>query len=142
MAKKYKKKGLFVKKTRSLYAKSKYVKKQAKKMSGKKTWPEREFAKLLKELEVDYEEQKIIGTKIFDFYIPSINLIVEVDGDYWHGNKELFKEYNNMQKRNVKNDKFKNVLAKGMGYKIERVWESELKNNYNEVKEKIIKLLE
>jgi very-short-patch-repair endonuclease len=124
------------------FDKKKYVAGQAKRMSKNKTWPEKEFEKLMKELNVDYEEQKILGLKIFDFYLPSINTIVEVDGNYFHGDTEKYAVLNNMQKRNVKNDKFKDVLAIGMGYKIERVWESDLKENYADVKTRFKKLLE
>lgn len=117
------------------------IKKNAKKMSTKMTWPEREFKKLLKELKIDFEVQKIIGNKIFDFYIPSANLIIEVDGNYWHGDLEKYEVLNNMQKKNIRNDAFKDSLAKGLGYNIERVWESDLKENYKTVKAKFKKIL-
>ena len=127
-----------------LYAakKAKFVEKQAQKMSKKMTWPEREFKKLMKELGVKVLPQKIIGGKIYDFYIPSTNTLIEIDGNYYHGDSEMFEQLNPMQRRNKKNDEYKNVLAKGLGYKIERIWESELKNNYNEVKQKMKRLTE
>lgn len=117
------------------------LKKNAKKMSTKMTWPEREFKKLLKELKVPFEVQKIVGNKIFDFYIPKANLLFEVDGDYWHGNKEKFPELNGLQKKAIRNDAFKDMLATGLGYSIERVWESELKNDYEKVKKRLQKML-
>jgi len=126
---------------KTFFNKKKTLESNAKKMSANKTWPEREFEKLMQELDIEYVDQKIVGSKIFDFYIPSINTIVEVDGNYFHGDEEMFPILNNMQKRNVKNDKFKNTLAIGMGYKIERVWESDLKENYIGVKKRIKKLL-
>lgn len=117
------------------------LKKNAAKMSVTMTWPEREFKKLLKELKVPFEIQKIIGNKIFDFYIPHLNLIIEVDGCYYHGNPEKFAVLNNMQKKNIRNDAFKDALAKGHGYSIERVWESDLKEKYEAVKERFKKIL-
>ena len=113
----------------------------AAKMTSKMTWPEREFKKMLKELKVKFEVQKIVGSKIFDFYIPEKNLIVEVDGSYYHGNPETNKTLNGMQKKNIRNDVFKDALAKGLGYGIERVWENELKDKYEEVKKRFKKLL-
>ena len=68
------------------------VQKNAAKMSKIMTWPEREFQKLLIELGIKYETQKIVGKKIFDFYLPDYNMIVEVDGDYYHANPLLFEE--------------------------------------------------
>lgn len=120
--------------------KAKYIEKQAEKMSKKMTWPEREFKKLMKELKVTIVPQKIVMGKIFDFYIPSKNILIEIDGDYWHGNPELFEEQNGMQRRAAKNDAYKDVIAKGLGYEIERIWESDLKKNYNKVKEKMKQL--
>jgi len=121
--------------------KNEYIEKQAKKMSKKMTWPEREFVKLMKELKIKCEPQKIVGAKIYDFYLTDFNILVEVDGDYWHGNEVAYDDKNSMQKRAEKNDLYKDVMAKGLGYKIERVWESDLKKTYKEVKERFRQLL-
>jgi len=65
-----------------------------------------------------------------------------VHGDYYHANPIIYenKETNKMQNRNIKNDIFKKVLAKGMGYGYEVVWEYDLKNNYYLLKERFEKL--
>jgi very-short-patch-repair endonuclease len=123
--------------------KKKTLESQAKKMSDKMTAPEKIFAEMMKELGVEFETQKILGKKIYDFYIPSKNMMVEVDGDYYHANPLIYesKDLNKMQIRNVRNDKFKDVLAKGNGYIIERVWEYDLNNDYKEQKKRFKKLL-
>jgi len=123
--------------------KKKKLQAQAKKMSNKMTEPERVFSEMMKELGVEIESQKVINNKIYDFYIPSKNMMIEVDGDYWHANPLIYegKELNKTQLRNVKNDKFKDVLAKGNGFLLERVWEYDLKNNYEEQKKRFKKLL-
>lgn len=125
-----------IKRRKTLLEKKKYVKTQAAKMSKKMTWPEREFVKLMEELNIKCEPQKVIRLKIFDFFLPDYNMIVEVDGDYFHGNPELFEERNKMQRRNVANDRYKDMLARGLGYQLIRVWESDLRNNYDQVKER------
>jgi very-short-patch-repair endonuclease len=124
-------------------SKSKKREKLAKKMAGKMTSPERLFSKMMKELEIKCISQKVIGKKIFDFYIPSKNMLIEVDGDYFHGNPLIYeqKDLNKMQIRNIRNDKFKDVLAKGNGYTIERVWEYDLNNDYAGQKKRFKKLL-
>jgi len=114
-----------------------YVERQAKKMSKKQTAPEKELSKILKKLEVNFRPQEIIHGKIFDFFIPEINLIVEVDGDYWHGYGKEFSELNEVQKRSFRNDQEKDVIAKGLGYDIIRFWEHEIHENPNLVKEKL-----
>ena len=125
----------------SALSKKKNLEETAKKMSKKMTAPERVFFKLTKEIKVECIPQKIVGGKIYDFYIPSKNMLVEVDGDYYHGNPEIFKENNGMQKRNKKNDIYKDTVAIGYGYNLERVWENDLNKNYSDVKKRFIKLL-
>lgn len=123
--------------------KKKKLQQMANKMAKKMTEPERIFAEMMKELGIQFEVQKIVDKKIFDFYIPSKNMIVEIDGDYFHGNPLIYesKDLNKMQVRNQKNDAFKEVLAKGHGFLLERVWEYDLKNNYQEQKDRFEKLL-
>jgi very-short-patch-repair endonuclease len=123
--------------------KKKKLESQAKKMSNKMTSPEKVFAKMMKELDIKVETQKVLGNKIYDFYVPSKNMMVEIDGDYFHANPLIYeqKDLNKMQIRNVRNDKFKDVLAKGNGYEIERVWEYDLNNDYAGQKKRFKKLL-
>ena len=117
--------------------KTNFIESQAKKMSKKMTWPEREFKKLMKELKITIIPQKIVMGKIFDFYEPISNTLFEVDGNYWHGDKTIYEELNSMQKRAIRNDDYKDTLAKGLGYKIERVWELDLKKDYPNVKKRM-----
>jgi very-short-patch-repair endonuclease len=117
--------------------KIKYLQAQSYRMSKNTTWPEREFESILKEMNIKYESQKILKGKIFDYYIPSVNVLCEVDGDYYHGNPEKYEVLSEMQKKIKQNDRYKNIISKGMGYGIFRVWESELKENREFVKERI-----
>ncbi|MFA5067052.1 MAG: hypothetical protein WC466_03305, partial [Candidatus Izemoplasmatales bacterium] len=110
--------------------------------SKKMTWPEKEFLKLMKQLKIEVELQKVVGGKIYDFYEPNLNILFEIDGNYYHGDENLYEEMSPMQKRNKKNDTYKNVLAKGLGYRIERIWESDLKNNYSVVKKRMMEIFD
>ena len=129
------------KKARSPFGSSQDLKNKASKMSTKMTKPEREMNQILTELQVKFEPQKVVGSKIYDFYVPQANLLIEVDGDYFHANPDVYTEgdLNSMQKRNVKNDEFKDTLANGRGYILTRVWESDLAKKYEEVKDSIKK---
>ena len=118
-----------------------FLKAKALEMAGKLTWPELEFEKLLNELGIEYRTQEIVGGKIFDFYIPSENLLVEIDGDYWHGNPKVYKKPNKMQNTNRRNDRKKTLIAEQGGYKISRVWESDLKENYGVQKGRFKRML-
>ncbi len=64
--------------------------------------------------------------KVYDFYLPLQNLLIEADGDYWHGNPERYDELNEMQSINKKNDAFKDELAKNEGMALLRFWESDI----------------
>lgn|GEM_PF-3687510 len=63
----------------------------------------------------------------YDFFIPSKNIIVEFDGDYWHGNKKLH-ELSPRMKRQYNIDKAWSEKAIEAGYRIVRVWASESKD--------------
>lgn len=74
--------------------------------------------------------------KIYDFYLPKYNILIEVDGDFWHCNPNTkFKLPEcKSQELNIINDKTKNDWAKDNGYKLLRFWESDINNNILEVK--------
>lgn len=113
---------------------------------GEKTSIEKHFEEILKKLKINYKDKFRIKIKDsgnrryreYDFLIPKKNIIFEIDGDYWHGNKKKFKKLNKIQKDSIKNDKFKTILAENNGYKIYRFWGSELKNE-EQIKNKILK---
>jgi very-short-patch-repair endonuclease len=68
--------------------------------------------------------------RVYDMYIPSLNLIVEYDGDYWHREeKYLYKDSKDTAKA-IKN-----------GFKVFRYWESTVKENgVDNIVEDIVKL--
>jgi len=129
------------KKKRTQKEKDEYLKQQAKRMDKNPTAPEKAFAEILEEIDVPFETQKIVGGKIYDFYIPSKNLLIEIDGVYFHAKDLDIKNMSSMQRRIVMNDKKKNVIADSNGYDLERVWEDEIKDNYELVKSKFKYLL-
>lgn len=63
----------------------------------------------------------------YDFYVKSKNLIVEFDGDYWHGNKAIHALTPRM-KMQYRLDRAWDEKAVLGGYGIKRVWESESRN--------------
>lgn len=65
-----------------------------------------------------FETQKIINGKfVVDAYIPSLNLIIEVDGDYWHGLDRIKKK-----------DKAENAYLRKCGYGLLRLGEKDIPN--------------
>jgi len=118
-----------------------YIKGMAKRMDKNPTAPEKSFKDLLEELNIIYETQKIVGGKIYDFYIPSKNMLIEVDGDYWHAKDKDLKDMSPVQKKIFYNDLRKNAIAKQNGFDLERVWEDEILNEYEKTKFKFKYLL-
>ena len=77
--------------------------------------------------------------RFYDYYLPKSNLIIEVDGDYWHSNPEKVDEnnLNRVQKHNKWVDKVKDEWALLHGIPILRIWENDIRNN----PQKVMKIL-
>lgn len=97
-----------------------------------------------KEIKFTIKEQKPIANKfIVDVFIPKFNLIIQWDGDYWHGNIDTLKtaELTSKQIRRRHLDESQNKYFLKCGYKILRFWESEVKNNPQKVKSDIMNIM-
>jgi len=63
----------------------------------------------------------------FDFYLLEYNILIECDGDYWHGFGKLDEELDEVQTRSRINDKIKNKLVDDSpNIKLLRFWEHEI----------------
>lgn len=78
--------------------------------------------------ELNFNEQYKIENRYYDFYIPSHDLLIEVDGDYWHGNPLFYKDYelNEFQRKSRERDFVKDNLAKEHGKNLVRFWENDI----------------
>ena len=103
---------------------------------------EEDFAhNFLDKLGVKYEyqfEAKDIG-RFFDFYLNESNLLIEIDGDYWHGNRNIYEEneLKGFQKRAQRVDEYKNRWALLHGIPIMRIWEHEIRKTPKEVMKRL-----
>lgn len=52
--------------------------------SGRQSSPEKAIEEILIGLNAEFIKEKALGPYNFDFYIPKINLYIEVQGEYWH----------------------------------------------------------
>lgn len=73
---------------------------------------------------IKYIPQYELNGKYYDAYLPDYNILLEFDGDFWHKSSLSECRYK-VQKRNYKNDRYKDSLAKNKGYKLIRVKRSE-----------------
>lgn len=101
---------------------------------------ENRISKVLNYLNLNYEKQFVIKTskrtwKIYDFLLKDYNIIIEVNGDYWHANPHIYTFNDNInypwgkiKAKDVWNrDKKKKKIAENKGYKVIYIWESEMK---------------
>lgn len=81
---------------------------------------------------IKYKYSKIIHRKYqYDFIIDNI-ILLEVQGDYWHGNPLYYgenkKTLNTTQEFKIEQDIKKKEFAQKYGYKIYYIWETEINN--------------
>jgi very-short-patch-repair endonuclease len=99
------------------------------------TKPELETKDILNKYGIEFEHQKIVNGKIYDFYLPDYNLLIEVDGNYWHSKGKCDIDILNKSLKNRRNgDRIKNKIALKKGYRLFRVWEDELYKLENLIK--------
>lgn len=101
-----------------------------------KSKKEDEIKIFLEKLDFEVISSYRIDSKVCDIYIPSLNLIIEYFGDYWHANPIKYKpDYFNGKKNQTAQqiwdyDKNKIDLIKSYDYNLEIIWERDLKIDY------------
>lgn len=89
---------------------------------------EYETYQALQEMGFDYEPQVQVGRFLVDAFIPSLNTVVECQGDYWHCNPKVYPDgpqYDH-QRRRIASDKRKAAALKERGYTLIELWESDI----------------
>lgn len=88
------------------------------------TKPERIGYGLLDRLGVKYTPQAIFKGKFcVDAIVPSSRLVVQFDGDYWHGRKGT-EEARIAKRMNL--DRSQDAYIRACGWRVLRLWESDL----------------
>ncbi len=100
---------------------------------GKTTSIERMVIKCFENNSIQFNFQYKFKTSnsfiISDFYLPSLNLVLEVNGDYWHANPKLYKDkLTSQQIKSVRRDSLKYQFYKDNKIKHLVLWESDLNN--------------
>lgn len=88
--------------------------------------PERLFKKKLKESDAidDFEHQFHLEGKFYDFRAG--NILIEVDGTWWHGKGKSIEELEELRKEIRQNDLEKDDIAEQNGFEIVRIWTDEI----------------
>lgn len=110
---------------------------------GRKTSIERKVENKLKDLGIeDFNFSQVLNRKYqYDFRIGK-DILLEVHGDYWHGNPRKYgdginlKPLTEQQRTKIPQDKIKEKYAKENGWKLFVIWEEEVnKEDWSVLKE-------
>ncbi len=87
---------------------------------------------LLTSLRIEFMAHKYMDIKHSyqcDIFIPSKKLVIECDGDYFHGNPKKYsiKQLNKRQKEQKERDNIRTKELIEKGYKVIRIWENEIR---------------
>lgn len=102
--------------------------------SSKNTKPEIKFEKLLSACGLEYTKQHSVMQYRCDFYIPEHKVVVEIDGDYWHANPEVYGPEDEIGPKKTRADKIweydqlREQTIKDAGYSVIRYWASKVDN--------------
>lgn len=102
--------------------------------SGKMNKLESRISAALTRISVPFTYSKFVAKKQFDFRIHETNILIEVNGDFWHANPRIYKSTDtvkipngNTTAENIWNkDKKKKQLAESYGYKVLYLWEYDI----------------
>lgn len=88
------------------------------------------ISNLLNQMSIEHETQKAIGPFNCDIYIVSCNLVIEVDGDYWHS-----------LPKHKQQDKRRNTYLLNRNYRILRLPEHKIRKDLTWCKKQILKAM-
>lgn len=85
---------------------------------------------LLENKNINYKNEEPFIYYSVDNYLSNYNLIIEVMGDYWHGNPLKFEQLNDTQYKNIIRDNLKRkFIQKYYGVNILYLWEHDILKN-------------
>jgi very-short-patch-repair endonuclease len=98
---------------------------------------ESKISDTLNDMCISYTTQFPLKGKLFDFRILNTNILIEVNGDYWHCNPNKYKlneivKFPGGNKKVIdiwNKDNKKREIAEKDGYKVIYIWEEEMKGN-------------
>jgi len=106
---------------------------------------EKYFSTLMDGCGIDYHQQFYVREikSLYDFKIKGKNILIEVDGDFWHCNPNTKHKIPVIehQRKNLIRDGIKSDWCVDNGYTLLRFWESDINDNPEWVIEEIKKYL-
>ena len=95
-------------------------------------------ADILDNLKIEWDREHPLkymqGWRYYDFHLLEYGVLIEVDGSYWHGERDKPSYVTLMAKKNYM---IKNLLDKKEGFKLVRIKEKQLTEEYSTVVENL-----
>lgn len=108
--------------------------------SGEYTKPEMMVAEELDKMGIDFDHNAPLYGKFFvDFLLPD-KTVIEVFGDYWHGNRAVFASLTGTQEKQQAKDRARVAYLTKCGHRVIVIWEKELKDDKGIVERRLLKL--
>lgn len=110
------------------------ISERLKSSSGSVSKLEKRVSSAIVSLGIPFETQLAIGRFRYDFYFKKLNLILEVNGDYWHASPYKYNydqiikfPYGERTAQEVwDKDKIKKDFAESKGFQVYTIWENDL----------------
>lgn len=107
---------------------------------GLETSIEKTVREFLEQNNIAYQEQKNLRWLNYDFYIPEINLFIEVQGEYHHCDPRLYPKgpKNDLQRRGVKQTQTKRDVAEKEKVNLLELWQPDIEKSWDVVSKKTL----
>ena len=104
-----------------------------------KTIPHNLVCGILKQLNINYKEEFPTGPYVSDIFLLDFNVVIEIQGTYWHADNRTYPDRNSLnkvQKSNIERDKEKQkFIIEKLNFKFIELWELDIKRDYYKVRE-------
>jgi G:T-mismatch repair DNA endonuclease (very short patch repair protein) len=96
---------------------------------------------------LDFQFSRFVARRQFDFLVTGTKVLIEVQGDYWHANPEIYSFSDSIYfpgkveecVRDIwEKDRKKREIAEGHGYRVVYVWEKDIRGTSTEELSEII----
>ena len=101
-------------------------------MSGRETRIETATYEVLDRLGIVYQKQRWLNGYRVDVYIPSMNTIIEVNGEYWHVSPRMFPDESKLRPDQIEKRRYdaeRLASFARQGYRIIILWEFDIRDH-------------
>jgi very-short-patch-repair endonuclease len=103
---------------------------------------ERFFLDAATEAGIDIEYSVILDKKQYDFGNKDKRLLIEINGDFWHGNPLIYPVLSERQMATQEKDRIKKEFAESHGFRVLSFWESDIRNQIDRVMSEVKNAIE